>query len=327
MYLPYYSIKRNKKIMKVLIVSRRAGSAKHKINQYAVRSYVLDQANAIEKQGINITHFLIKSGGIRGYVKGVISLRREIKKNTYDILHAHFGLTAIVCLFQFKLPFVITFHGSDINNPKLSFISKFVMLFAKQNIVVSKYLKSKVNSKNISVIPCGVDLDVFYPIEKATKNLKAIKEDYYNVLFSGQAFRELKNYPLAKLVVEKTKLDKPINLIELKGFSREEMNILLNQVDCVLMTSLTEGSPQVIKEAMASNCPIVTTDVGDVKDLLKNVKPCYITSFDSNEISEALQKTLLTNKRANYRNYIKRLDNKIIAQDVIDVYQEVLKNK
>jgi glycosyltransferase involved in cell wall biosynthesis len=309
--------------MKVLIVSRKAGNSKHKVNKYDVRSYILDQANAIEKEGINVTHFLIESGGIKGYAKGINNLRKEINKNTYDIIHVHFGLTAIVCLFQFKLPFVITFHGSDINNPKLRFISNFVMKFAKHNIVVSKYLNDKVNSENVSIIPCGVDLDAFYPMKNQSLH-RVLKENHYNVLFAGAFYMLPKNYSLAKQVIEGLQIEKPINLIELKGFGRDEVNVLLNQVDCVLMTSKSEGSPQIIKEAMACNCPIVSTDVGDVRDLLKGTTSCHIADFNPLNIIQALKDILTLNVRSNGREHIKYLDNKIISKRVLEVYKKVL---
>ena len=87
------------------------------------------------------------------------------------------------------------------------------------------------------------------------------REEIYG-LFSSNFSNKVKNYQLAKKALKH--LNKKIHLIELVGYNRDEVNILLNAVDFLLMTSISEGSPQIIKEAMACNCPIITTDVGDV---------------------------------------------------------------
>ena len=93
----------------------------------------------------------------------------------------------------------------------------------------------------------------------------------------------------------------------------------------MLLTSLWEGSPNVIKEAMACNCPIVSTDVGDVKKIIKNTQGCFITSFDPRDVSIGITKALRFGKKTNGREHIKHLDDKIIAKKIINLYQTVLK--
>ena len=116
-------------------------------------------------------------------------------------------------------------------------------------------------------------------------------------------------------------------LLELsEEYKRHEVNFLLNACDLLLMTSIREGSPQVIKEAMACNCPIVSTEVGDVKDIIGNTKGCFITSHDPIDVAKKIQLALDFGKRTNAREKIKHLDINIIADKINNIYKEVVRN-
>ena len=138
------------------------------------------------------------------------------------------------------------------------------------------------------------------------------------VLFCSSISRPEKNYTLAK---ESMKLIDNAELWELKGYSRKDVPILMNAVDVILMTSLHEGSPQVIKEALACNVPIVSTDVGDVKDLISNVKGCYLCEYEVNDVSDKIQLALSYNKKTNGRSNIIHLDETIVAQELAKIYK------
>jgi len=100
--------------------------------------------------------------------------------------------------------------------------------------------------------------------------------------------------------------------------------LLMNAVDLVLMTSFTEGSPQFIKEAMACNCPIVSTDVGDVKDVIKNTKGCYITSYIPEDVATKIELALNYGKKTDGREHIKHFDNELIALKILNVYKKII---
>jgi glycosyltransferase involved in cell wall biosynthesis len=96
------------------------------------------------------------------------------------------------------------------------------------------------------------------------------------------------------------------------------------------MTSIREGSPQIIKEAMACGCPIVTTDVGDVKKVISTIEGCYITSFNPYEIAEKIKIALefsRKNKRTKGRKKIVELglNNEAIVSKLMNVYESVKK--
>ena len=227
---------------------------------------------------------------------------------------------------QRKVPVIITFHGSDINLDSVRPFSVIASKLSKYNIFVSdKILKKiKVNG-NSAVIPCGIDLDVFYPLEmKKAREILKMNPDKKYILFSSSFDRAEKNSSLAFSAVNKLKLN--CELLELKNRSREEVNLLLNACDLLLLTSFTEGSPQVIKEAMACNCPIVTTDVGDIREVINGTDGCYITSFEPEDIAEKINLALQFNGRTNGREKIKHFDNQLIAKKVYNVYKQIVKD-
>ncbi len=190
-------------------------------------------------------------------------------------------------------------------------------------IFVSNELAELIQFKNPEVIPCGVDLDVFVPMDQATARKKMnLEKNKKYILFSSSFANEVKNYPLARAAVNSLE-DPTVELIELKGFSRTDVSVLMNAVDCVLMTSKTEGSPQFIKEAMATNTPIVSTDVGDVKRVVGNTKGCYISLPTKEDLSNNLKRALNFQGKTNGRDSIDLFDNKSVALKLSQLYEAI----
>jgi glycosyltransferase involved in cell wall biosynthesis len=203
-------------------------------------------------------------------------------------------------------------------------VSVLASKLSEHSIFVSPHLARKGLAKtNFSIIPCGIDLEIFVPLDMLESRKKMnLKEEEKLVLFSGSYNETVKNYPLAKAAV---RLLDNVRLVELNGYSREEVNMLMNACNVVLMTSFSEGSPQIIKEAMACNHPIVSTDVGDVRETIGNTEGCYISTFAPGDVAEKLKKALAYDNPTNGREKIHHLENQIIARKVYNVYLEVLK--
>src|SRR4030095_6406501 len=170
------------------------------------------------------------------------------------------------------------------------------------------------------------NLDESKELDKSLSRLKMnLNKDNINIVFSGAFDNPVKNYDLAKtaigLIPEAT-----INLIELKGYKRMEVNYLLNASDLFLLTSKSEGSPQIIKEAMACNCPIVSTDAGDVREMIAGSEGCYITSFEPEDVAAKIRLAIKFASRTKGREKIKRFDNNLIAEKIYSIYKEVSDN-
>ncbi len=304
--------------MKVLIVSSG--------NNGEVTSFVKEQADSLAALSVEIMHFLI-IGKKLGYLKNYLRLRKTIKTGRYDLVHAHYGFSGLLCVLQRLVPVVITFHGCDVNRVKYRIFSKVAMFLSAHVIFVNdsmpQFMKAK---KDSSVIPCGIDDSLFKPYdkEKARKNLNLYLNKKY-ILFSSSYERPEKNYSLAKQAAE---LIGDVTMLEFKGYSREQTMLLYNAVDVLLLTSVREGSPQVIKEAIACNCPVVSTNVGDVRSLIHDLEGCYICSFEAENVAEKI-KMALSAQKPEYTGRIKELglDAAFVAGRLLGIYERVLKER
>jgi len=223
---------------------------------------------------------------------------------------------------------VTTYHGSDINDARVFPFSRLNMVLSAYNIFVSEKNRQKSNlARKQSLIPCGIDTTLFRPLEKdQARKLLKLDEDKKYVLFAGAFANQVKNAGLAQ---EAMTLLTNTNLIELRAYSREEVALLLNAVDVVLMTSFTEGSPQIIKEAMACNCPVVSVPVGDVADITDRVAGCFISTYQASDVALKLQQALAFGGRTEGRTRIMELglDAETVASKILTIYKEIITNK
>ncbi|MGV3631150.1 MAG: glycosyltransferase [Bacteroidota bacterium] len=301
--------------MKVLIVCSG--------NRKGISPFVREQSLSLERLGVEIDFFLIDKGGMSGYRKNISKLKQKITASKPDLIHAHYGLSGFLCVFQRKVPFVLSLHGSDINISWVRAFSKIAMHFSACNIFVSEKLLRKSGGRKGVVIPCGIDLDIFYPQDKLESRRKmGWKPDGKYILFSSAFDNRDKNFPLAQAAV--ALLDDPgVEIIELKGYTREEVALLMNAADLALMTSPNEGSPQFIKEALACNCPVVSTDVGDVRENIGSVEGCFITTFEAPDIKTKIEAAFRSG-RIDGLEHVKRFNLNFIAGQVLTIYKQVL---
>ena len=304
--------------MKVLIVASG--------NSAIISPFVKEQGDSLKDIGLDIDYFLIKGKGVTGYLKNYFNLIRLVKNNTYDIIHAHYGLSGLLATFQSHVPVVITFHGSDVNLNRTNFYLSFLASrLSDENIFVHESLSKKINlfSNQTEIIPCGVDLNLFKPFDKlASRDKLGLNHNGYYILFSSSFNNKIKNAALAKLALDNIK---NATLIEMKGYSREEVHLLMNAVDILIVTSYSETGPLVVKEALACNCPIISTDVGDVKKLVKGIKNCKIVEYDAKQIEQSIRDILSSNQKSDGRTAVKHLGLEKVAAEVYEVYKKVLK--
>lgn len=308
--------------MKVLIV------ANNKSGRFS--PFVVEQVSAIRENGIEIEYFGVTRKGVIGYIKCLPALKQKIKQYNPDLIHAHYGLSGLLANLQRKVPVVTTYHGSDINVPSVRLFSRISIILSRFNIFVSAKTRNLVDAtRNSDLIPCGIDLKLYDDLPKsATRKKYNFTDNDQLVLFAGAFDNQVKNSTLAKGVVSSLP---NVKLIELKGYTRQQVIELMYASDVFLMTSFTEGSPQAIKEAMACNRPIVSTDVGDVKWIMGNTEGCYMTSYDPKECASRISQAIAFSKKQKHTDGRDRiislgLDNKIVADKILGVYNDVIRN-
>lgn len=314
--------------MKVLVVCTKHKDAE---NTGFVAPFVWEQTRALQQKGCTIDFFLIEKSGMKGYLRAWSPLRKKIKTSRPDVIHAHYGLSCLLAnLASRRVPVVSTYHGSDLNNRSVRPLSRLAMLLSKHNVFVSqKQCALGIGRQwKRSVIPCGIDLSdsQLTPKAEARQTMQLDAETKY-VLFAGAFANAVKGPELAKAAVEvlnrKCRQGEDVVLLELRGYSREQVNLLMCATDCLLMTSRTEGSPQVIKEAMACGCPIVSVDVGDVAERISGLTGCCIVSSrEPIDIAEALHEVMALNARTEGRKRILEmgLTNEGVAERILGVY-------
>lgn len=309
--------------------------------------FIEEQSVALQQVGVEIIRYGVTGKGIIGYLRELPALRRFIRAERPDIIHAHYGLCGLLANLQRRVPVVTTYHGSDINKPSILRFSKIAIRLSAWNIFVSKrnisialsphsHIASRLKKRS-TLLPCGVNLPQPWSelqtqwVGQLTLNQwgqEKLSTEAKHILFAGAFDNAVKNAPLAKTAInELTSEGVRVELIELKGYNRDQVNALMYNCDVLLMTSKTEGSPQVIKEAMACGCPIVSVDVGDVAERTSGVEGCYIVrTREPKDIAEALLKAIAFEGKTNGRDRILEmgLSNEQVAQRLIAIYQSLV---
>jgi len=294
-------------------------------NKSCFAPFVSEQAEALMRAGCEVEFFGVQGKGLKGYLNNLPLLKKRIKEFSPNVIHAHYGMSGLLANLQRKVHVVTTYHGSDINDKRILPFSKMAMQLSAWNIFVSqKTLEIAKPKRNYSLLPCGIDLTELQLIGKSEArrrmNLSATKK---YVLFAGAYDNAVKNSALAKEVVA-LMYDEKVEMLELKGYSREEVTLLMCACDVFLMTSFTEGSPQVIKEALACGCPIVSVDVGDVRERVEGVEGCYVAQTrEPWELTELIQKAIEYRSKTKGMEKIVAdgLDNKLVAQKLLGIYK------
>lgn len=330
---PIRRIHQNLNEMKILIVASDKGGR--------FSPFVEEQKDALIKAGLIVASYAHTAHGIKNYIREIKHLRRYIMNEHPDVIHAHFGLTglmATIAVIGLYVPVVVTYHGCDINATKNRPLSRIAMRLSAWNIFVSHRqivtaygTERKIKSNNNwSIIPCGLDINTFNPahVNDDWFDSKFVSKSY--VLFAGRYADMVKNAALAKRVIDVYNEIHPehlVEMIELCGYSRSEVVTLMSRCNTLLLTSIREGSPQVIKEAMACGCPIVSVDVGDVAERVSGVEGCWIaSSSDPQELAKLLECSLAFGRTAGRDKLLRDgLDNVQIAEKLIDIYKKVKK--
>lgn len=271
--------------------------------------------------------------------KQIRSIRSRIREFRPDVVHAHFGtITAFATVLAADVPVIITFRGSDLNpsptdgwvrNGLQNILSNTAAKFADGVILVSRQLQSRLwfDHPNARVIPTGIDLTAFKPSGRTDAREKlGWSFDDPVVLFNAGLSPEVKRLDLAEKAVELLRQRVPgVRMHVLDGRTpHQELPFYMNASDCLLVTSDFEGSPDIVKEALASNLPIVSVDVGDVRERTSGVTGGEIVARDPESIASALERIIRSGQRSNGREKIKELEASVVRDSVIRVYEDVL---
>ena len=298
--------------------------------------HVTRQVASLEVSGITCKTFTVASRTSPWVVLGEWRrLRSEIRAFQPDIVHAHYGtMTAFLAILSTTLPVIVTYRGSDLNPNRSrgwlrealgTLLSQIAALRAARIICVSNQLKHKLwwRRDRVIVIPTGVDMTLFYPrdLQEARRELEWGKEEHVVLFNAGDPI--CKRLDLARAAVQFAEsMCGKVRFVVLDGnVPPNHIPLMMNAADCLLLTSDWEGSPNVVKEAIACNLPVVSVDVGDVRERLEGVRPSLIVPRDAREIGKAISEILRQGKRSNGRELGNDLSNDVVSQRIVSVYR------
>ena len=302
--------------------------------------YAFRQVSSLRELGVDVSQFSLRSRtSPTTLLKEYKRLKREIRRFRPHLVHAHYGtVTSFLCAVSSPVPLVITFRGSDLNgDPDVSFLRSWIAQLLSQIssvwgdaiICVSSRLRDRLwwHRHDVRVIPSGVNLDLFHVESKEqARGILGWEQNLPVVLFNAGRRPRTKGLALVKAAVEVAERRVgAIRLVVLGGdVSPDLMPCYLNAADCLALASVSEGSPNVVKEAMACNLPVVATDVGDVAERLKDVRPSRVVNRDATEFGAALAAILLDRRRSNGRERIAIYSEPQVANLIRSVYAEAL---
>ena len=306
----------------------------------ATTNFIKRQAEFLQAAGVNVEVFVFRgSRNPYNYAAAWSRLRPRLNTDRYDLVHAQFGQSGLLALPK-RLPLVVTFRGSDllgivgdrdgrytVVGRVLQQASRFVARHANAVILVSDHMRESLRTTApVHIIPSGLDFDRFRytPRDEARRQLGMDLNEKL-VLFVGRQHQARKRYGLAKEAVDRLNERMPARLVVGWGVPHEKIPLYMSACDSLIVTSMQEGSPNVVKEALACDLPVVSVAVGDVRERLQNVEGCEVCADERPEtIAAALERVLLRGKRVAGRPAVQHLDERLLTERVIEIYRSVL---
>jgi teichuronic acid biosynthesis glycosyltransferase TuaC len=302
-------------------------------------AFIRSQVEALMEAGVEL-ELLVLDGRFRklNYPKGMFELRERLRSGDIDVVHAHYSYVGMIARTQRRVPVVLSYTGSDLlgsvapdgtTRPRSKVTAAAARLVGENVdavIVKSKAMAERLKRRDVHVIPHGVDFDVFRPVQKAAaREALGLDASRQYVLFAASPRKVVKRYPLAAAAVtELATTDPSIELIVIHRETQERLALYMNAADVLAFPSFQEGSPNIVKQAMACNLPIVATDVGDVREVIGQTEGCHVCEPEVEAFARMLAHELGRRLRTNGRDHIRHLDRRVEAERVIAVYRGIV---
>lgn len=302
-------------------------------------SFVQAQMASLGPLGVDYDLVFIDGRRSRwNYFRALRELRFRLKHYRYNLIHAHFGLSGWVARCQWRTPVVVSFMGDDVlgrpsRSGRITLYGRFLQgsswvlaRLVSAAIVKSEEMKTRLGLNAAQVIPNGVDLELFRPMEQAEAR-QALGLDLKKkfVLFPYNPLEVRKRFDVIEAAVAHARRDIPeLEILHVHKVARGRMPLYMNAADVLVLASLFEGSPNAVKEAMAVNLPVVTVDVGDARELIGPTEGCYLVRREAEAIAARIVKVCLQGTRTNGREWIARLSMEKVARQIVDIYQSVV---
>ncbi|MBK9926025.1 MAG: glycosyltransferase [Anaerolineales bacterium] len=309
---------------------------------YAV-PFIVRQVEFVRLAGweVDVYHFRGAKNPFN-YLHAWKQVHKRLKNGNYDLVHAQWGQSALLTLPKTK-PLVVTFRGDDVNgivgNKKqqtflgriLQIVTRYIAKVADECVFVSRGLAERLTVDDYHIIPSGIDLNLFSIMERDNaRHSLGLVLDKSIVLFVGDGNNPRKRLDLIQNAVKLAQFGGTIDFefVYVGNIVHEQIPVYMNACDVLVLASVHEGSPNVVKEALACNLPVVSTDVGDVRERIGSVEGCVVCDDDRPEtLAAGILSVLSRNKRIDGRKTVLDLDETILTQKLISVYKKAIEGK
>jgi len=311
-------------------------------NNPAAEPFVKAQIDSIRETGVDVKVFNVRGSDSKlNYFKGVIEVCSLVRQEPFDLVHGHYSYSGWIAALQAKVPSVVSFMGSDllgscmgigstILRGKLdSALSILLTHFVDGIIVKSDEMARRISKKNsLAIIPNGIDFYTFKPLpRKECRRKIGLGIEYPVVLFVGRKASINKGYALVRKAVGLVTQDVHCKLLVVQGVPHQDMPLYMNASDVLVLASQYEGSPNVVKEALACNLSVVTTDVGDVREVLTGISGCKIVRRNPKSIAKGIQAVFNAELPCNGRKVIQHLQQERIAERIVHFYHTIIEER
>jgi glycosyltransferase involved in cell wall biosynthesis len=302
--------------------------------------FVKAQMESLRPLGVDYEVMFIKGRESRwNYLWAYPQLWQRLRANRYDLIHAHMGLSGLVARCQISLPLVISFMGDDVTGKsegsdhiplfgRFYQISSFILArLASAVIVKTVEMKQHLKLNSAQVIPNGVDMDLFRPTDQSeARRVLGLDPQKKFVLFPYDPNIARKRFDLVESAVARARQAIPeLDILQVFGVPQSRMPLYMNAADVLVLASQFEGSPNAVKEAMATNLPVITVDVGDTAELIGQTEGCHLVLRDAGEIAGKIVEVCRKGMRTPGRDQIARLSIENVAKQIVQVYSTVVR--
>jgi glycosyltransferase involved in cell wall biosynthesis len=309
-------------------------------------AFVREQINGLRAAGLDV-RVLFADRRREGPMVYFSWLRNEVRRAVAefepDVIHAMYGgvMADRIARRHHLRPVVVTFRGSDVLGENLSgwtrkIISRHGITCSRRAakaadgvVVVARHLihalDGAVTADKVRVIPSGIDLDRFKPIDPAAcKQKLGWSARSFHVLFASNNGDPVKRPWLAKAAVaQMSPAARPAEFQPMTGIATTEVPVWLNAADALLLTSLHEGSPNIVKEALACGLPVISVDVGDVAERIEGIEGCHLAAAEPSALAAKLDLVRQRGGRLNCRARLKEFSIQSAAQQLKEFYEEI----
>lgn len=248
-------------------------------------AFVRDQVRALRRlDGVDVDVFAFGPGG---YLSATRELRRRHRGADYDVIHAHFGLTAVPALALRGAPHAVTLHGTDVRHPRSGAITRAALpaldLVAAVSAELAAELRGAGRRRRVAVLPCGVDLRRFRPLPRVQARARlGLDPDEPCLLFPADPARTGKRHDRAIEAADGTRL------LSLGQIDPDEVGLWINAANAVLVPSEAEGFGLATLEALACDVPVLATPVGVHRLALDGIAGTLCAPYDRDRWRVAL---------------------------------------